>query len=209
MKRMVYLFVLGLALLPAAAAAAFVEGQHYLEVSLLQPVEGGAKIEVREFFWYGCPHCYRLEPEIERWLKRKPANVRYLRTPGVAPKWLPHARAYYAFEALGAVDRVHAAFFRAVHEHKRALDDEASLVEFARENGVDAEGFRAALRSFGVRLQLEKARQLNVEAGIGSVPALLVDGRYLTTPTMAGGDAAVMKVVDYLIGQAVKARRKR
>lgn len=204
MKRLLML----LCLLPLpAAAATYVEGRHYAEIALPQAVETGNKIEVREFFWYGCPHCYDLEPAIEAWLKKLPRQAQFVRTPGVAPRWLAHARAYYAFEALGALGKTHVAFFKALHVQKRPLEDEPSLLGFAAENGVDKEQFRQAFNSFGVRLKLDKARQLNLEMGIHSVPTLVVDGKYLTTPVMAGGNPEMFKVVEFLIQKAARERK--
>lgn len=206
MKRLLLALTLLLPL-PLAAAPAYVEGRHYLELTLPQPTETGNKIEVREFFWYGCPHCFSLEPSLEKWLKTMPKNAQFVRTPGVAPRWLAHARAYYAFEMLGASNKTHVAFFRAMHERNRPLDSEDALVQFAVENGVDKAKFREAFNSFGVRVKLDKARQMNMEMGVSSVPTLAVDGRYITSPTMAGGDLQMLKVVEFLIQKVARERK--
>ncbi|MEK7796786.1 MAG: thiol:disulfide interchange protein DsbA/DsbL, partial [Pseudomonadota bacterium] len=198
MKRLLLALTLLLPL-PLAAAPAYVEGRHYLELALPQPTETGSKIEVREFFWYGCPHCWQLEPELEKWLKKIPANAQFVRTPGVSGRWLVHARAYYAFEMLGALNKTHVAFFRAMHEQSRPLDSEDALVQFAAANGVDKAKFREAFNSFAVRMKLDKARQMNMEMGVSSVPTLAVDGRYITSPTMAGDGPQALKVVEFLI----------
>ncbi len=206
MKRL-FLALTLLLPLPLAAAPAYVEGRHYLELALPQPTETGNKIEVREFFWYGCPHCWHLESELERWVRKIPANVQFVRTPGVSGRWLAHARAYYAFEALGVLNKTHVAFFRAMHEQNRPLDSEAALARFAVENGVDQAKFREAFNSFGVRVKLDKARQLNMEMGVSSVPMLAVDGKYITSPTMAGGNPETLKVVEFLIQKVVRERK--
>lgn len=208
MKRRFGLALGGALLLAAAAAAAAApqEGRHYQELPFPQPVETGSKIEVREFFWYGCPHCYALEPALTAWLKRLPAGVQFVRTPGVAPRWLVHAQAYYAFESLGVVEKVHAAFFEAYHRNHRRLDDPQDLARFAAEHGVDGEAFLRAFHSFGVSVKLERAKQLNMAYSIHSVPALVVDGKYLTSPTMAGGEREALAVVDYLIERARRER---
>jgi len=205
MKRL-FLALTLLLPLPLAAAPAYVEGRHYLELPLPQPTETGSKIEVREFFWYGCPHCWQLEPELKKWLKKIPANAQFVRTPGVSGRWLAHARAYYAFEALGALNKTHVAFFRAMHEQNRPLDSEDALVQFAVANGVDKAKFREAFNSFGVRVKLDKARQMNMEMGVSSVPTLAVDGRYITSPTMAGGDPQMLKVVEFLVQKVARER---
>lgn len=206
MKRFLALTVSLLALAPAFLHAAFEEGRHYAEVPFPQPVETGKQIEVREFFWYGCPHCYTLEPSLNRWLKKKPANVAFVRTPGTAPRWLAHAQAFYTFEALGLAERLHPAFFAAVQRGKPPLNDEQSIAQFAKEHGVDPAKFREAFNSFGVRLNVEKAKRLNEAYGINSVPTITVDGRYVTSPAAAGGEEAVLEVIDFLVQKASRER---
>lgn len=206
MKRTLIGLFMSLALLPFGAAHALQEGRDYLRLGAPQPVETGAKIEVREFFWYGCPHCYALEPKLEQWLKHKPKNVEFLRTPATAPRWLVHAQAYYAFAALDATERTHAALFRAIHEQHRPLDDEKSLAEFAKERGIDPQKFRDAYNSFGVRLKLEKAKQMNAAFQITSVPTFEVDGKFVTSASMAGGEEELFGVLDQLVKKAAHER---
>ncbi|BAU46614.1 DSBA oxidoreductase [Sulfurifustis variabilis] len=206
MKRLLALTVSLLVLAPVLAFGGFEEGRHYAEVPFPQPVETGKQIEVREFFWYGCPHCYTLEPALNRWLSRKPANVAFVRTPGTAQRWLTHAQAFYAFEALGVTERLHPAFFEAVQRGKPRLDDEQSLVQFVKEHGVDPAKFREAFASFGVRLNVEKAKRLNEAYGINSVPTITVDGKYVTSPSLAGGEEAVFKVIEFLVQKAARER---
>ncbi|MBI3897522.1 MAG: thiol:disulfide interchange protein DsbA/DsbL [Gammaproteobacteria bacterium] len=166
----------------------------------------GPKVEVREFFWYGCMHCNALEPTIQNWLKHKPANVAFVRTPATFGRWALHAQAYYAFEALDALDKLHSAMFYEIHEKKRRLDSEEAIAEFAAEHGIPAAKFTEAFNSFGVRLKLEKAKHLAEAAGIDSVPTLLVDGRWVTSPELAGGGEAALKVVDQLVAKVAKER---
>lgn len=206
MKRFSALTVLLFALVPTFVfAAPFEEGRHYAEVPFPQPVETGKQIEVREFFWYGCPHCYTLEPALNRWLTKKPANVAFVRTPGTAQRWLAHAQAFYTFEALGVTERLHGPFFQAVQQGRK-LDDEKSIAQFAKEHGVDPAKFREAYNSFGVRLEVEKARRTNEAYGINSVPTITVDGKYVTSPALAGGEEAVLKVIDFLVQKAARER---
>jgi len=205
-KRLFLLLLMMWVSLPLAAQT-FEAGRHYTEFPFPQPVEG-EKIEVREFFWYGCPHCYVLEPAINRWLKRKPANVVYVRTPGMAPHWVLDAQAFYAFEALGVLDKMHPLMFDAIHKDKQRFKSEDAIAAFAAKHGVDAKAFHDAFGSFGVRINLEKARQLNQAYTISSVPTLVVDGRYLTSPSMAGGEEQTMRVVDFLVKKAAAERQK-
>ena len=202
--------ILALLALPLAVGAApFEEGRHYTELAFPQEVETGKQIEVREFFWYGCPHCYTLEPTLERWLANKPKNVEFVRTPGAAPHWLLHAQVFYAAETMGVTAKLHPALFKAIHEQKRSLNDEASVLKFVAEQGIDAAKFKEALNSFGTRLKVEKAKRMNEAYTIHSVPMLVVDGKYLTGPSMAGGEAAVIKVVEFLVQKAAAERSSR
>ncbi|MDH3514607.1 MAG: thiol:disulfide interchange protein DsbA/DsbL [Gammaproteobacteria bacterium] len=208
MKRFFGIWLTALFLLPGLAHAGFEEGRHYMSLPFPATVETGNRIEVREFFWYGCPHCYVLEPSLANWLKKMPANAQFVRTPGTAPRWMLHGQAYYAFEALGALDKLHGAFFKAMQDKPGAFNDEKSIASFAASHGVDGKKFGEVFNSFGVRLKLEKAKQLNQDLNISSVPAMVVDGKYLTTAAMAGGEDAMLKLLDHLISKAAKERRK-
>lgn len=199
-----------LMLFPVLARAEFTEGRQYMQVPFPTPVETGNKIEVREIFWYGCSHCYVLEPGLTRWLKQLPANAQFVRTPATAsPRWAIHAQAYYAFEALGAMEKLHGVFFKAVQEQPGALNDEKGIADFVARHGIDRKKFTEAFNSFGVRLKLEKAKQVNQDLNINSVPTLVVDGKYLTSAAMAGGEEALFKLLDQLIGKAAKERNKK
>ena len=199
-----------LMLFPVLARAEFTEGRQYMQVPFPTPVETGNKIEVREIFWYGCPHCYVLEPGLTHWLKKLPANAQFVRTPATAsPRWAIHAQAYYAFEALGAMEKLHGAFFKAVQEQPGAFNDENAIADFVAHHGIDRKKFTEAFNSFGVRLKLEKAKQVNQDLNINSVPTLVVDGRYLTSAAMAGGEEAMFKLLDQLISKAAKERNKK
>ncbi len=209
MKRLIGGWLLAMTLFPGLVHAAFTEGRHYMEVPFPVAVETGNKVEVREFFWYGCPHCYVLEPGLMRWVQKLPANAQFVRTPGAAPRWMTHGQAYYTFEALGITEKLHSAFFKAVQDQKEALNDEKGITEFVVRHGVDRKKFSEAFNSFGVRLKLEKAKQLNQDLNINSVPAVVVDGKYLTSPAMAEGEEQFFKVLDELIDKAAKERKKK
>ena len=208
MKNTCYSLLLIVLFIPRLGQAEFIEGTHFLVSPAPQPVETGEKIEVREFFWYGCSHCYALEPDINRWLKRIPKRATFVRTPGAASRWLVHAQAYYAFESMGAVDKIHGAFFDALHREERRLNDEDSIAKFVAQHGLDPAQFRQAFNSFGVRLKLERAKKLNVAFRVHSVPTLIVDGKYVTSPAMAGGGGATMQVIDFLIKKSAAERKK-
>ena len=198
-----------LMLFPALARAEFAEGREYLQVPFPTAVETGNKVEVREIFWYGCPHCYVLEPGLARWLKKLPANAQFVRTPATAsPRWVIHAQANYTFEALGAMDKLHNAFFKAVQEQPGAFNDENAIADLVARHGIDRKKFTEAFNSFGVRLKLEKAKQVNQDLNINSVPTMVVDGKYLTSAAMAGGEEPMFKLLDQLISKAAKERKK-
>ncbi|MBW8056338.1 MAG: thiol:disulfide interchange protein DsbA/DsbL [Nitrospira sp.] len=207
MRVLAYSLVIVLSLVSIPTQAQFELGKHYVQLPSGSVVETDDKIEVREFFWYGCPHCYSLEPYLERWLKTKPDEVAYVRTPGVARKWIPHARAYYTFEALGITEKVHRPFFDAIHKGGQKLSDEASMAAFVAAYGVDQETFRKAFNSFGVKTQVQKAKQLNFRYGVDSVPTITVDGRYKANVRGAGGPDQLMRLINYLVEQS-KLERK-
>lgn len=210
--RLIYLILLvsGLiaALTPGWATAQqpgtdefYLEGAQY---QVLQPPvpsrapEG--QVEVVELFWYSCPHCYHLEPYLQDWLTNKPEAAYFVRVPGMLNRnWVIQARAFYAAEQLGVLEKTHVAFFKAVHEQRRRLNDEDSLAQFYAEHGVDEQKFRDAFNSFEVHTLLRQAARLNREYQITGVPAMVVAGKYLVTTSMAGGHPEMLKVVDYLV----------
>lgn len=191
----------------AVAPASALEPGEYRTLPVRQPVQAPeGKVEVREFFWYGCPHCYALEPRIEAWLQRKPDNVQFVRTPATGGRWLVHAQAYYAFQALDATGRTHAALFRAIHEQNRRLDSLPALADFAAEQGVDPDKFRQAFNSFGVRTQVERAKQINAAFQVTSVPMFAVDGKYVTSAAMTRGEQRLFAVLEELVQLAARER---
>ena len=203
--RRLLLMVLACAL-PLAVIAAeapsvpFKEGQDYARLANPVPVATPGKIEVVEMFWYGCPHCYDLEPSTQAWLKRKPDNVAFVRIAvSFGASWEPGARAYYAAEALGVLDKLHQPLFEAYHQ-RRPLGDVDALAAFAAEHGVDAEAFRKAYTSFQTETQLRRGNQLAQRYGIRGVPAVIVNGTYeIRSPK-------VFEVVDFLVAQAAAPR---
>ena len=207
MKKILGRIVVSLLLaLPLVSAAQFREGVEYTRVNP-QPVETGAKIEVREFFWYGCPHCFTLEPFLDKWQKGMPKNAQFVRTPAVFnERWAVHARAYYAFETLGITSKMHHALFHAMHVDKRPLADADSLAAFVTEKGADGKAFLDAYNAFGMQANVNRAMQAGQAYRIESVPTLIVDGKYMTNATIAGGPERVAQVLDFLVKQAAAER---
>jgi protein dithiol oxidoreductase (disulfide-forming) len=176
----------------------------YEAVSPAQPTANPAKIEVIEFFWYGCPHCYTFEPSLTKWLKAKPENVEFIRIPAVFDEeWVSHAKGYYTAEALGVVDAVHADFFDAVQEAKQKqktiLVTEEELAKFFTAHGVKEADFREAYSSFMVDSKMRQAPAIAAKYGITGVPAIVVNGKYKTNGTLAGSQEKMIDVMNSLI----------
>lgn len=197
-----WLLVLAIAMSSAAAAAAkdYSEGAGFVTLANPQPTSSGDKIEVVELFWYGCPHCYDLEPYIQAWLKDKPDDVEFVRMPAiVGPRWELLAKAYYTADLLGVLDRTHQALFDYIHAKHMSIDDEAALEAFFMEQGVSAEDFRNTFNSFAVAVRMNTARMMTRRYAISGVPTLVVNGKYATGGRQAGGLKGIMDVVNYLI----------
>jgi len=183
------------------AALAKAEGG-YETVSPTQPVQNPAKVEVIEFFWYGCPHCYSLEPAMQAWVKNKPANVEFIRQPAVFSElWGKHAKAFFTAEALGVSEKTHADFFDAIQNKKQKLTSEDDLAKFFAAHGVKDEDFRAAYNSFIVDAKMRQAETMGARYGITGVPALIVNGKYRVTATTAKSQDNMLNVTNELIQQ--------
>jgi thiol:disulfide interchange protein DsbA len=144
-----------------------------------QPTGDAAKIEVIEFFWYGCPHCLHFEPHINEWLKTKSEDVVFIRQPAVFNvHWGAHAKAYFTAEALGVVDKMHADFYDAIQNKKQTLESEDDLAKFFAAHGVADDAFRKAHHSFGVDRKMRQAEGMSARYGVTSTPSLIVNGKY-------------------------------
>lgn len=202
-----YLLTAMLALVTTMAGAEeVIAGRHYERVSPAVATNvADNKIEVVELFWYGCPHCYQFEPAIEHWLETKPDNIEFVRVPAIfARNWELHARAYYAAEQLGVLDKTHGALFDALHKQRRKLFTEDALVAFFVEQGVDEAAFLEAYNSFDVDSKTRTAATLTRKYGITGVPAMVVDGRYRTSAQKTGTYEMLLKVVDHLAAKPDK-----
>lgn len=176
-------------------------------LSPAQPVQNPEKIEVIEFFWYGCPHCYSLEPAMNAWLKTKPANVEFTRQPAIfSDLWGKHAKAFFTAEALGVVEKVHADFFDAIQNKKQKLIAEEDLAKFFAAHGVKDEDFRAAYNSFLVDAKMRQAETMAARYGITGVPALIVNGKYRITATTAKSQENMLNITNQLIQQESQAQ---
>lgn len=183
------------------------EAVGYETLSPAQPTHNPEKIEVIEFFWYGCPHCYSLEPLMGEWLKNLPKNVEFIRQPAVFSElWGKHAKAYFTAEALGVVDKVHADLFDVIQNKKQKLETEDQLAEFFVAHGVKETDFHETYNSFLIDAKMRQAATTAGRYGITGVPAVIINGKYKTNGPLAGSHEKMIEVINQLIQQESKAK---
>jgi thiol:disulfide interchange protein DsbA len=183
------------------------ESVGYEAVSPVQPTHNPDKVEVIEFFWYGCPHCYSFEPDLEKWVKSLPKNVEFIRQPAVfSDLWGKHAKAYYTAEALGVVDKIHADMFNAIQEKKQKLETEDELATFFAAHGVKDSDFRATYNSFLVDAKVRQAAGMAARYGVTGVPAIIINGKYRTNGTLTGSHEKMIEVMSQLIKKESSAK---
>ncbi|ANF83006.1 disulfide bond formation protein DsbA [Acinetobacter sp. NCu2D-2] len=188
----------------SSMAAQFAAGQDYTVVSNPVKIEKPGKIEVREFFWYGCPHCYKLEPHMQTWLKKLPSDVRFVRTPAAMnPLWEEGARAYYASEVLGVRQKSHLQIFHDVHARgKQTILQQQGFAKFFTRYGIPEAKFNSTFKSFAVTSKIAQAKSLAQTYQLTGVPAVVVNGKYI----VQGEDQKVVDVVNYLVEKERKAK---
>lgn len=195
-----------LGMLPARySEAALVAGKDYALVDFPQPTTDPKRVEVLELFFYGCPHCFELEPLLEPWVRKLPKDVYFRRMPAIFnDSWVPMAKAFYAAQDLGVLEKLHSDMFNAIHLQGINLNSRETLLRFVAAHGVDAKKFGEAYDSFGVQNQVSQARQLTGAYGIEGVPSMIVDGKYRTSSSMAGSHQKLFPVLNQLIALARK-----
>ena len=190
---------------PFAARAQPAMGVDFTELKAEQPVETKGKVEVIEFFWYGCPHCYSLEPLLEAWAKKLPPYAEFRRVPAVlSQSWARDAYIFYALEALGLLDKLHGKLFDAIHRDRLRTSDQAALDQWLERNGVDPKKFQDTVKSFGVQSKVKRAAQLSGAYQLNGTPAMAVQGKYTVSAEQGRSQANMLATVDYLIGIARK-----
>jgi thiol:disulfide interchange protein DsbA len=205
MKRVLAYFLAACALAPLAAAAQ--PKFAYSEIKPALQVEAEGKIEVLEFFWYGCIHCYNLEPLVEKWEKTLPKDVQFRRVPAVFnDRWALDAAIFYTFEALGVLDKLHRPFFDAIHRDRLKSDSPQALAEWLEKQGVDPKKFNETMKSFGVQSKTRRAAQLTNAYKIDGTPAMAVHGRYTVSTEQGRTREGIFETVDYLAGTVRKSR---
>jgi thiol:disulfide interchange protein DsbA len=191
----------------AAFAAAGALAQPYQKMEAPQPTDGSGKIEVIEFFWYGCPHCYAMEPSVAAWLKTKPADVEFKRIPAYAGSWVPMANVYYTLEAMGKVDAMHSKVFDAIHKDHLNLHNKKILDKFLSDNGIDPAEYDKVEKSFSVVNKLNRDKQLTILYQVDSVPRFYIAGKYVTSGDLAGGNEKIMPAIDEAVAAVRKEKR--
>lgn len=199
-------------LVSSVAFAEIDEGIEYKEISPAQPTITKKNVEVIEFFWYGCPHCYHFEPHLQSWLAKKPANVTFYRIPAVFnPSWALSARAFYAAETLGILDKkdanketFHQSYFDEIHKKGRRMDSKNEIRAFFARFGVSTEDFNNTFDSFAVNTRVGRAATLTSRYQIDGVPSLVVNGKYRTDGPMAGGYDGMLKILNFLVKKESK-----
>ncbi len=202
-RRLLAIFLLTLS--TAIFANSYVEGKHYIKLDKPVKTINKDKVEVRELFWYYCGHCFNVEPILHDWVEKLPSNVDFVRQPAVfSDRWINGAIFYYVLEQLGEVDRLHAKLFDAIHLHKTAFIDQEDFVEWLGDHNVDKRKANNAFKSFSVRVKVNKSKINTVKYHTSGVPAIVINGKYWTDASHAGGEFNMFKVADYLIAKESK-----
>lgn len=203
-KKWIWLFLIGLAMIGQAtsvyAQTEVMEGVEFRKIPVPQSIAPHSK-KVVEVFFYGCPHCYDLEPSLHQWLKTKPDNVTFERMPAVLdnPNWVFMARVFYTAKFLGIEKDFHARYFDALHRDKRRIYSLDELAKFVQPLGIKADDYKQMFKSFQVSSAVSKAKQSTQNYGIDGVPAVVVNGQYLTDVPMATSREDLWRLVNILI----------
>lgn len=183
-----------------AQGSRYVEGTHYVSLDTPVRTADSSKIEVIELFWYGCPACYTFEPLISNWESTQAADIDHKRLPAVGNSLATiHAQAFYAAQALDALDAVHEPFFNEIHRNRKQLQNEMVIREFFESCGISADDFDRVFNSFSVRTKVNQAANLIQNYGVAQTPTMYVNGKYIVTLAV-GSYQEMLNVVDYLVG---------
>lgn len=196
--------LMSIAFLAPSVNAAPRMGQQFNKTAQVIPAETPDKIEVVEVFWYGCPHCYHMDPVLNKWVENLPEDVTFKRMPGLPHRqWEPMAKAYFAMEDLGVLEKYHTALFDAIHGSNGfkgiVQSDKAAIAWLSTISGLSQEKVKAAFYSFSMKNSLMQAKKFFRSSGATGVPSLVINGEYITSSTMANGNEAALEVADYII----------
>jgi protein dithiol oxidoreductase (disulfide-forming) len=186
----------------ALAGAAFAQQRApYTALNPPQPAESD-KVEVLEFFWYGCPHCYSIESSVAAWQKSLPKDVVFKRVPAAQGGWSSLASVFLTIEAMGLLDQYHGKIFDAIHKQNVNLGNEKIRDEWLAKNGVDVAKYKEMEKSFAVMTRLQRAKQMSASYKIDAVPQFIVNGKYVITAESAGGQEQMLKAVDVAVANS-------
>lgn len=211
MNRLFAILALAAALVLPQQGQATEVGKDYLVISPAQPTDvKKGQVEVLEFFWYRCPHCFDLEPELNAWARKLPKGVVLKKVPGILnPSWAALARAYYALEALGMLEKLHGEVFDAIHVKGMDLNPPEQFFDWAVTKGVDRRQIADAYNSFAVNTKVMRAQQLTNAFRLNGVPAFAVNGKFVTSAYLTGGNPSLFKTLDELIAKELKKNDKK
>lgn len=179
--------------------AEFVAGKNYLVLDKPVETETGDQIEVRELFWYFCPHCFSVHPKLEEWSKTMDSSAQLVLQPAVFPGWEFGSTFYYVLEELGELERLHSSLYNAIHVQKLNLKNQQDFVTWLSLNGVDEDKANKVFKSFPVKVAVNKAKANTYKYRITGVPVFIVNGKYTVNATSAGSEEKIFEVIDYLI----------
>jgi len=186
-----------LLVLVALSLSKTVQAAGYETIDPPQNTSVSDKVEVLEYLWLGCPHCYALEPSMEEWEKTKPDYVHFVReAPALNPSWENHSRGFYAAQLLGIEHEFVTAMFDAIHEKKKPMRDKKKIAALAGTLGTDEAKFLSTMDSFAVEGKLNRARDMAIKSGISSVPSVIINGKYRTSTSISGGNEGVIEAIN-------------
>lgn len=205
-------FLISLILLSTINGLAFADSfeQSYKLIRPVQPTQSEHKIEVVEVFWYGCLHCYNFEPYLNRWLETKSEDIDFRRMPGIFNKsWIPHAKTYFTAKKMGVLEQIHEPLFHALHTQKRRINNDDALYDFVTKLGVDGGEFSKIYSSNATETNIKEALVMGKRYRVTGVPSVVVNGKYLTSASLAGSFENMLKVVDKLVDRERKALKEK
>lgn len=209
LKNALAALLLALAAAGAQAQSAPQLGRDYTRLEPPRAVTSGGKIEVIEFFYYGCPVCYELEPKLSRWYFNGPDSVALRRVPALSSdNWDNFAKLFYTLEAMGQLSRLHWPVYDNFHFNGAKLNEEEAMASWVSHNGLDKQKFIDTYRSPAIQAKLAAAREMTQNYDIRGVPSIVVDGKFVTSARMTGGTSELMQVVEQLVSMARKERGK-
>ncbi len=207
MKRLLFTCLVFVLSSISVSAQEVQEGVNFVRLSAPQPTQTENKIEVLELFWYHCPHCYRLEPYLKRWLKNKPDNVAYVRMPAILnDHWRNDAHAFYTMQALGLMETLHDAYFSVLHEERKRIVTAEHFSDWAAEHGADPQKVLETFNSMGVVSRVNKAILMTRNYQADGVPTIIVGGTYRTSVSMAGGPNELIDIINHLAAKVQEER---